>query len=502
MEGKTMEPSFYVSVGEIVAGKYRVERVLGTGGMAFVLSARHVELDQHFALKFLDEKFLGNDKITERFTQEAKAACRIKSEHVARVYDVGVHEGAPFFVMEHLEGRDLCAVVNESGPLAVENAVEYVMQACEALAVAHCQGIIHRDIKPENLFLVERAGLPIIKVLDFGISKMSLTGGAPTSRLTGEMTLGTPCYMSPEQIRSTASADARSDLWSLGAVLYELLAGTEAFRAESVSALCAAVLEREPAPLGDLRPDLPVGLVEVVMKCLEKRAERRYCDVAELAEALLPFAPSRALVSAERSSSVMRSARRATVREDRSASLRPSTLSRSSAPPSRHHSSSAAAPDSAAPVARSLVLELDPSSDARSERRSRRWTVGLAAVTSGVVMAVAFLATGIGVDSTAGSSHAAAGAALAAGPSQEPLMMLPTARRAGVTARDGSASEAAIAVSALKRAAPIASASAKTAPATTHGSASAQPSSSTDAASAKRAAAATATASAAVELGY
>src|SRR4051812_1655817 len=116
----------YISVGEVVAGKYCVERLLGAGGMAFVLSARHVELDQHFALKFLDERFLGNPKITERFTQEAKAACKIRSEHVARVYDVGLHDGAPFFVMEHLEGRDLCAVMHESGPLRVDDAVEYI----------------------------------------------------------------------------------------------------------------------------------------------------------------------------------------------------------------------------------------------------------------------------------------------------------------------------------------------------------------------------------------
>jgi eukaryotic-like serine/threonine-protein kinase len=325
---------FYVAIGEIVAGKYRVESVLGSGGMAFVLSARHVELDQHFALKFLDERFLGNAKITERFTQEAKAACKIRSEHVARVYDVGIHNGAPFFVMEHLEGRDLCALVLESGPLRVDDAVEYVMQACEALAVAHCHGIVHRDIKPENLFLVEREGLPIIKVLDFGISKVALAGGEPASRLTGELTLGTPCYMSPEQIRSTASADARSDQWSLGVVLYELLAGTEAFRAESVNAVCAAVLEREPEPLQEIRSDLPDGLAEVVMKCLEKDPEHRFTDVAELATALLPFAPTRALVSAERSSSVMKGARRAGNSEQHISAVRPTSLASSSRHPS------------------------------------------------------------------------------------------------------------------------------------------------------------------------
>src|SRR5690606_20771442 len=149
-----------------------------------------------------------------------------------------------------------------------EDAVEYTMQACEALAAAHRHGIIHRDIKPENLFLVEHDGLPRIKVLDFGISKKVLAGDVAPSRLTGTMILGTPSYMSPEQIREWASVDGRSDPWSLGAVLYELIAGTEPFRASSVSGLCAAVLEREPAPLESLRPDVPPELVAVVTRCL------------------------------------------------------------------------------------------------------------------------------------------------------------------------------------------------------------------------------------------
>ncbi|MDB4934451.1 MAG: serine/threonine protein kinase [Labilithrix sp.] len=476
-----MEPSFYVSVGDVVAGKYRVERVLGTGGMAFVLSARHVELDEPFALKFLDQKFLGNETITERFTQEARAACKIRSEHVARVYDVGIHEGAPFFVMEHLEGRDLCAVVAGSGPLPTESAVEYVMQACEALAIAHCNGIIHRDIKPENLFLVEREGLPVIKVLDFGISKVALTGAEASSRLTGELTLGTPCYMSPEQIRSTASADARSDLWSLGAVLYELLAGTEAFRAESVNALCAAVLEREPPPLGELRPDLPAGLVGVVMKCLQKDPDRRFADVAELAEALLPFAPSRALVSAERSSSVLRSARRVTV------------------PEPRRHSNDTHAPESAAPVARSLelieIVDERPSSDA-AEPAPRRWTFAIAIAALGVAAAAVLLAAGAGIGERGHEVERAPAAAQLDAPVDDPLL-LPTARRSPITARDGSASEGAIAVSALKRAAPPPAPAAIAVPSTS-GSVRAQASAHGPAA----ATSAAATASAAVELGY
>jgi eukaryotic-like serine/threonine-protein kinase len=302
---------FYVSPGEIIAEKYRVEEVLGVGGMAFVVAVTHVELGERFALKFLNRDLLGEKNIVDRFTQEAKAACRIRSEHVARVYDVGTHYGAPFFVMEHLEGRDLAMVLAHSDRkgLPIGQAVEWVMQACDALAVAHHHGIIHRDIKPENLFLVEHGGLPSIKLLDFGISKLSLASGVTSgvdARLTGHFSLGTPSYMSPEQIRSASSADTRSDLWSLGVVLYELLVGYEPFRAPSVPELCAAVAGDEPKRVCELRPEVPRELSDVVHKCLQKDPDDRFAHVAELAMALLPFAPSRALVSAERSSELMK----------------------------------------------------------------------------------------------------------------------------------------------------------------------------------------------------
>jgi serine/threonine-protein kinase len=312
----------YVCAGEIVAGKYRVERILGVGGMAFVLSAVHVDLLERFALKFLNKELLRRAGTIERFTREARAACRIRNEHVARVHDVGTHEGVPFLVMEHLEGRDLGTILGETGALRVDDAVEYTMQACEALAAAHAHGIVHRDIKPENLFLVEHEGLPSIKLLDFGISKVALTDDG-RSNLTGRLTLGTPRYMAPEQIRSTASADARSDLWSLGVVLYELLAGTEAFRADDAAEVCAAVLEQEPVPLLELCPTIPEGLADVVARCMRKDPAQRFANVAELAVALLPFAPTRALVSAERSSSLMRLACRADSGEQSVPSSRP-----------------------------------------------------------------------------------------------------------------------------------------------------------------------------------
>ena len=356
--------AFYVGVGDVVAGKYRVERVLGFGGMAFVLSAKHVHLDEHFALKFLNRELLAQKPIVERFTREAKAACKIRSEHVARVYDVGLHEGAPFIVMEHLSGRDLAAVMADGGALEVADAAEYAMQACVALAVAHSHGIVHRDIKPENLFLVEHEGMAVIKLLDFGISKIALTGSDPRARLTGQLTLGTPCYMSPEQIRSTASAVARSDQWSLGVVLYELLAGSEAFQAETITEVCAAVLEKEPRPLGELRPELPQALVDVVARCMAKNADDRYGDVGELAAALLPFAPSRALVSAERASSILQAARRMESGEHPIFLVRPASKRTPPAVPREH-------PSSGAPLARSIQPSITEISVPHERERQR-----------------------------------------------------------------------------------------------------------------------------------
>lgn len=305
----------YVAEGDLVAGKYRVERILGVGGVGFVVAARHAELGGHVALKFLKKRFLHDKSIAERFTREARAACRIKSDYVARVYDVGSHGRAPFIVMEHLSGRDLAAVLAERGPLPVADAVEYAVQACAALAVAHASSIVHRDIKPENLFLVDEEGTPTVKLLDFGISKLALAQDRPAGEwgpegeaLTGRMTCGTPDYMSPEQIRSTATVDARSDVWSMGMVLFEMLTAKTAFQAETVTDLCTAILEQEPPWLSDLRSEVPLGLSDVVAHCLQKDPGRRFASIAELAVALLPFAPPHAMAIAEGSAWIRRAA--------------------------------------------------------------------------------------------------------------------------------------------------------------------------------------------------
>jgi serine/threonine-protein kinase len=297
-----------------LAGKYLVEEVIGEGGAGVVVAAHHMELDEKVALKFLRADIMHDPDVVARFAHEAKAAVTIKCEYVARVFDVGVTPGgAPFFVMEHLEGHDLAVELLHRGSLPVKDAVECAMQVCEALAVAHAKGIIHRDIKPENLFLVDRGdAIPVIKVLDFGISKAtSLRGsifGSSLPKVDKTRTLGTPFYMSPEQIRSTDSVDARTDIWSLGMVLYELLTGQPGFVGDSISAVCETVKNDPLPPLASRRPDLPAGLVTVIERCLEKDADKRFPNVGDLSLALLPFAPKRARLCAERACNALRAA--------------------------------------------------------------------------------------------------------------------------------------------------------------------------------------------------
>jgi eukaryotic-like serine/threonine-protein kinase len=301
------------AAGDVVAGKYEILGLIGSGGMGYVVAALHVELGEMVALKFLRPEALAQEELVERFAREARAAVRIKSEYVARVMDVGtLPDGVPFIVMEHLEGKDLADVLAEQTRLPIRTAVEYMMQACEALASAHANGIVHRDIKPENLFLTRHAqGVDIIKVLDFGISKLALT--SPASKGSRQfvrtmLPMGSPTYMSPEQIRTAGEVDARSDIWSLGCVLFELIAGTTAFDAPTLMQLSAAILEKDPTPLRELQPECPPELEAVVMKCLEKDANKRFQNIAELAVALYPFAPRRARISAERCSYLLRDA--------------------------------------------------------------------------------------------------------------------------------------------------------------------------------------------------
>jgi eukaryotic-like serine/threonine-protein kinase len=277
-----------VRAGDVLDGKYAVERVLGTGGMGMVVAARHVDLGQRVALKFMLKEAMADPANVERFAREARAAVQLLSPHTARVLDVGkLHNGEPYMVMEYLEGEDLDALV-QNGPLRPDVAVEYMLQACEAFAEAHAKGIVHRDIKLKNLFLTKSIdGRALVKVLDFGLAKTLGSIGDVALTATSNV-FGSPQYMSPEQMRSAKEVDARSDIWSIGVCLYELLAGRLPFDAPGVAEICAMVLKDPTPPLRQFAP-VPAQLEAIVLRCLEKDAQRRYQSVAELAAALEPF---------------------------------------------------------------------------------------------------------------------------------------------------------------------------------------------------------------------
>lgn len=299
--------------GETISGKYQIERTLGMGGAGMVVSARHLTLGQNYAIKFLLPNAAHNPHDVQRFKREMRMAARLTSEHATRVMDAGeLQDGSPYLVLEYLEGQDLGATVHMAGPLPVTEAVGYLLQVCEAVAEAHCIGLIHRDLKPANFFLSHRCdGSPLVKVLDFGIAKYLIDSEAQDMSLTQTRALlGSPVYMSPEQVRDAHSADPRSDIWSLGISLFELLTNTVPFCGDTVTGVAAAIASDPLPKLSLYRPDVPLKLARVLEKCLEKRPENRYQTVGELAQALLPFGPPEGSVCAQRISGVMGLAKR------------------------------------------------------------------------------------------------------------------------------------------------------------------------------------------------
>ncbi len=278
-----------VKPGDLLGGKYRVERVLGAGGMGIVVAARHVELDTRFALKLMRTSAVRDADSVERFVREARAAVRLKGEHCVHVVDVGkLDDGAPYIVMELLVGRDLAALVAYEGARSATEAVDYILQACEGIAEAHALGIVHRDVKPQNLFVIKGVdGRPLVKVLDFGLAKTLAASKEMRALTQTTAVMGSPQYMSPEQMRASREVDARTDLWSLGVCLYELLVGKPPFDGMTVPELCSMVLKEPPTPMPS---GIPRGLIKIVMRCLEKEPAKRYASVAELADALDAFA--------------------------------------------------------------------------------------------------------------------------------------------------------------------------------------------------------------------
>jgi hypothetical protein len=281
-----MSPSYARGVatpGTVIGGRFRVDHVLGSGGMGVVVSATHLELGHRVAIKFLRDDMARTATVVERFLREARAAVQLRTEHVCRVFDVGrTDTGAPYIVMELLDGTDLGHAI-ASQPLPVTIAVEYVMQACVAVAEAHAAGIIHRDLKPANLIVTRRpGGGPLIKVLDFGIAKAISEAGAQLTR--SQSMLGSPGYISPEQLQSARDVDVRTDLWALGATLYQLLSGRLPFHGQTATAMAVRIMTEPPDPL-----DVDPALRAVIFRCLEKSPLQRYPDVAALVTALAPF---------------------------------------------------------------------------------------------------------------------------------------------------------------------------------------------------------------------
>jgi serine/threonine-protein kinase len=291
-----------VREGEIVGGKYRIENVIGAGAMGVVVAARHLLLEERVAIKFLLPHALDSRDAVARFMREARAAVKIKSEHVARVSDVSVLEdGTPYIVMEFLEGLDLADWLRQRGPLPTAQAVEFVLQACEAIAEAHSLGIVHRDLKPANLFAVQRVdGVSAIKVLDFGISKT--TGSTPAGGSITDTTtvMGSPSYMSPEQMESSHNVDAQTDIWALGAILCELVTGKLPYEGHTLPQVYATIVAQPQPSLRALSPEVSEDLESVILKCLQRNRTVRYRNVGELAAALMLFAPKRAHASIDR----------------------------------------------------------------------------------------------------------------------------------------------------------------------------------------------------------
>lgn len=269
--------------GEVLAGKYRIVRKLGEGGMGVVYEAVHTRIHQRVAIKMLLPEVLELPDVVSRFEREARAAGKLKSENSARVLDVDVSEaGMPYMVMEFLEGSDLGKIV-EGGALPIATAVDYVLQACNAMAEAHAEGVIHRDLKPSNLFVTAGAKL---KVLDFGISKLENDSEA---RVTATQTVvGTPLYMSPEQVRSAKDVDARGDIWSLGIILYELLTGRTPFEGSTTAAAVAICIDAPP-PISKFREGVPAELERAILTALQKDPAARFSTVQALANSIVAF---------------------------------------------------------------------------------------------------------------------------------------------------------------------------------------------------------------------
>ncbi|MBI5531298.1 MAG: serine/threonine protein kinase [Deltaproteobacteria bacterium] len=292
-----------VKEGDVLGGTYRVERVIGAGGMAVVVAAIHMFEPERVAIKILYRKAAKSKEVLKRFEREQRTIRQMRSEHVSRLLGAGIFKDSPYMVMELLKGQDLSDMLKSRGALSIEESAGYLLQACEAIAEAHALGTIHRDLKPGNLFLTHRAdGSPCIKVLDFGIAKSNDPLRKPEeSELTKTTAVfGSPFYMSPEQMISSKDVSASTDIWSIGVILHELLTKTLPFAEKSPDRICARVLNGSPTPLRETKPDYPAALEAIILRCLQRKPADRYKNVTDFALSLAAFAPPWALSSLSR----------------------------------------------------------------------------------------------------------------------------------------------------------------------------------------------------------
>ena len=276
-------------IGELIGDKYAIVRLLGRGGMGNVYEARHIALGRRFAIKFILPELAADLNALSRFENEARSIGGLEHPNLVAVTDFGrAVDGSPYLVMEFLCGEDSAALLRRAGPLPVPRAVDLVVQACRGVEVAHKAGIVHRDIKPANFFVTRAGdGTDLLKVLDFGVAKLWAPDASAATK--SGVTLGTANYMSPEQARGASNIDHRSDVWSLGVVLYEFLSGQKPFSGGSLLQVAHMIANSEPVPLAKLCPDLPPELIRVVAQSLKKRVAERTPTAAAFAKALLPF---------------------------------------------------------------------------------------------------------------------------------------------------------------------------------------------------------------------
>lgn len=273
--------------GTVLAGKLRVERLIGQGAMGVVYEATDITLRRRVAVKLVHPDFVGDPEKRLRFGREAYAVARLQSQHVTHVLEINeLDDGTPYLVMELLEGKTLDQIIDREGPAAVDVALDWILQALDAIAEAHRIGLVHRDLKPANLYLARRANrAPLVKVLDFGLVK-DMSAGAPKLTVEGS-TMGSPAYMAPEQVRADSKVDPRTDVWAIGVTLFELLTRELPFDGASIPVMLGQILHDDPTPLRARRPDAPADLEAVILRCLAKDPNARYADAAELSRALV-----------------------------------------------------------------------------------------------------------------------------------------------------------------------------------------------------------------------